>query len=177
MKKLIAFIVFLSMSSVNVYSQSVLQKVSVGAGLGVQLPVGDYKITEGRKLLGDFTLQYKISKYFSAAFNISFENSNSITVSYLNFSTRYNYLNYKNTLLPYFDLGIGAYYGNELLVKDDVWMYYSDRKSYFGGSLGTGLDLKLSPYTTLDLNIKYHTFTFSEPRHFFTVSTDLKFNL
>jgi hypothetical protein len=154
-----------------------IDRFSAGAGLGIQLPVGSYFTMKESNLLGDFTMQYKISKDFSEAFNISFENDSSIPVSYLSFSTRYNYIDYKNTLLPYLELGIGAYYGKELLVKEDVWMYYSERKSYFGGSIGTGLDLKLSPYAILDLNVKYHTFTFSEARHFFTVLTDIKFNL
>jgi hypothetical protein len=185
MKNLIIIIAIIFITISSAYPQvdneckstKFIERLSIGAGLGVQLPVGNYYTMKERNLLGDFTAQYKISKDFSAAFNISFENDNSVPVSYLNFSTRYRYLNYRNTLLPYFELGIGAYYGKELLAKDEVFMYYSERKSYFGGSAGTGLDLILSPYAALDLNVRYHSFNFDYTEHFFTVLSDIRFNL
>jgi len=183
MRNILAFLI-IAFTMVSAYSQSVpetntdkiFQRFSVGAGLGTLLPVGNFKMVKGNKLLGDLTLRYKFSNELSAGFDINFEDDNSAAVSHLNFDARYSYLHYKNTLLPYFEIGIGTYYGKELLAKDEAFMYYSETKSYFGGFLGTGLYLKLSP-AAIDLNVKYHTFTFNEARHFFTVLTSISFNL
>ncbi|MCX6157033.1 MAG: hypothetical protein WCK13_01000 [Ignavibacteriota bacterium] len=185
MKKLFAILFLVFNTVISAYSQPVLkintdkfiQRFSIGAGLGTLIPVENYKMVKGNKLLVDLTLRYKFSNEFSSGFDINFEDDNSAAVSYLNFDARYSYLNYRNTLIPYFEIGIGAYYGKELLAKDEVFMYYSETKSYFGGSVGTGLDLKLSPYAALDLNFKYHSFTFNEPLHFFTVLACIRFNL
>lgn len=183
-RHIITFVIIFN-TIASVYSQSdckynpekFIDRFSIGAGIGVQLPVGNYQTIKVRNLLGDFKISYKISNDFSTDINVSIENGDATPVSYLNLSAKYNYLQYRKTLYPYFEIGIGTYYGKELLVKDEVWMYYSERKSYFGGSIGTGLDIKLSPYAALGLNVKCHTFTFNEPQHFFTVLTGISFNL
>ena len=134
-----------------------------------------------RSLTGNLSLQFLICKNLFSSFNLGAEDDDSesgLTIPYVTIGAKYTYLNYKETLFPYFESDLGVYFVKSLLVKDDVWMYYSERKSYFGGSLGTGLDLKMSPYVSLDINFKYHLFDFENINYgFITILSGIRVNL
>jgi len=130
-------------------------------------------------LLGNFGIQYQINNNISIKLNTAFIPGSGFEISYSTIGAKYTYLNYRNTLLPYFGLDMGAYFYDHYEVKYDVWREYAGRKALFGGSIGTGLDLKMSDLTTFDLNVKLPSFELgrSNSTYFITVLSNLRINL
>jgi hypothetical protein len=181
-------IFFIAVSSV--YSQSgykngnieYIDRISIGAGFGEQMPVGKYPRLKETAMIGNIFFQYEFCEGIFAALNTSLEESNTGTgiVSYVSSGLRYSLLNYRNTLYPYFETELGLYFVNYPNVHPDE--YTNDvndvlDNQLFGYNIGTGMDLRLSPLVTLDINFKFHSFNVDNKRNFFTYLTILKFNL
>ena len=186
MKKLIITlaIIFITISYVhsqNIQSnESFIHNISLGAGLGAQILAQDFSpLMSNSSFLVNFEIQYKINKDFSVNLNTALKDNPGFEISYSTIGAKYTYLDYKNTLLPYIGLDFGAYFYDDYKVIYDVWTEYAGRKALFGGSFGTGLDLKMSKLATLDLNVKLHSFELgrSNSTYFVTVLSNLRFNL
>lgn len=186
MKKLIITLLIIFITISNVHSQntksneSFIHNISLGAGLGAQILAQDFSpLMNNSSLLVNFEIQYKINKDFSVNLNTALNENPGFEISYSTIGAKYTYLNYNNTLLPYFGLDFGAYFYKDYKVIYDVWTEYTGRKALFGGSIGTGLDLKMSKLAALDLNVKLHSFELgkSNPTYFITVLSTLRFNL
>jgi len=185
MKKLIIAVTLIFIAITSVYSQyknqkeSFIHNFSIGAGLGFQESVQNYIQSNKSSLLGNFLIQYQINKNLSANINTAFKFDSKIEISYATIGGKYSYFNYKNTLLPYIGLDLGAYFYEASYVTEDTWIKYEGRKALLGGSIGTGLDLKMSKLATLDLNVKLHSFELARrhSNYFITVLTNLRINL
>jgi len=186
MKKLIITVILIFIAIIPVNSQHINQResfihnFSIGAGLGFQELVQNYLLSMNKSsLLGNFLIQYQINKNLSANINTAFKVDSKIEISYATIGGKYSYFNYENTLLPYIGLDLGAYFYEDFKARYDDWPEYVGRRALLGGSIGTGLDLKMSKLATLDLNVKLHSFELarSNSNYFITVITNLRINL
>ena len=190
MKKLIIifaiiFITFTSANSQYIHKKkSFIHRISMGAGLGAQILAQDHSyLIDDKSGIVNFVIQYQFNNNFSAILNTAFiDVFSDFDIFYTTIGVKYSYLNYKETLFPYIELDLGSYYSKVWIVTEDVWMTnsgYSGRKAFFGGSIGTGLDLKLSPFVTFDLNFKIHSFELvkNNSNNFFTILSMMKINL
>jgi len=181
-------IFFLAISSL--YSQSgykngkidIIDRISLGAGFGEQMPIGKYPQLKQTAMIGNIFFQYEFCEGIFATLNSSLEKgyTETVKVSYISSGVRYSLFNYRNTLHPYIETELGLYIINIPDVHTDE--YINDRNDdlesrLFGYNIGTGIDLRLSPLVTLDINFKFHSFNVDNKRNFFTYLTILKFNL
>jgi len=166
-------------------NESFIRKFSLDVGLGAEIPTQGWPYLNKSKstLLGNLGIQYQINKNISVKLNTAFVENSGFEISYSTIGAKYSYLNYENTLLPYFGLDMGAYFYKQYYVSTaplENWQVYKDegRKASFGGSIGTGLDLKMSNHTTFDINVKLHSFELakSNSTYFITVLTALRIN-
>ncbi len=174
----------------SAYSQSVykngsiefIDRFSIGAGLGAQAPIGKYPTLKESAVIGNLFLQFEYSEGLFTTMNASIEDRNTGTgfVSYLSSGTRFSLLNYENTLYPYIETELGFYFVN---VQFFDWGFEDPKSNsepgnpLFGVNIGTGLDLRLSPLATVDINVKFHSFNMNDKKNFFTFLSILKFNL
>jgi hypothetical protein len=190
MKYLLIILAVFLITLSTAYSQSgykngkieAIDRISIGAGFGEQIPIGKYPRLKETNMIGNLVIQYEFNEGLYAVMNISLEerNTGSGIVSYVSSGLRYSLLNYRNTLYPYFETELGLYFVNYPNVHPDEYTNdFNDvlDNQLFGYNIGTGMDLRLSPLVTLDINFKFHSFNVDNKRNFFTYLTILKFNL
>ena len=144
-------------------------------------PIGKYPTLKETTLLGNLYLQFEFSEGFFATLNTSIEDGNTGTgVSYVNSGIRYSLVNYKSTLYPYVETELGLYfvdYPIAFTLEYGTNTNYETDNQLFGYNIGTGLDFRLSPLVTLDINVKFHSFNINDKKNFFTFLSIFKFNL
>jgi len=174
----------------TVYSQSgykngrieYIDRISIGAGLGAQAPIGKFPRLKETSIIGNLFFQCEFSERLFATLNTSIEDRNSGTglISYVNSGIRYSLINYRNTLYPYIETELGLYFVN---VQFFDWGFEDPESDsepgnpLFGYNIGTGIDLRISPLATVDINVKFHSFNLEDKKNFFSFLSILKFNL
>ena len=159
-----------------------IDRISIGAGLGAQVPIEKYPTLKETSVIGNLFFQCEFSERLFATLNTSIEDRNSGTglISYINSGIRYSLINYRNTLYPYFETELGIYFIKNQYVQtwgNGTEINYAPDNPLFGYNIGTGIDLRISPLTTVDINVKFHSFNFGDKKNFFTFLSILKFNL
>lgn len=182
---LLLFIIVTSAQSQSGYKNGnieLIDRFSIGAGFGAQAPIGKYPRLKESAVIGNLFFQYEFSERFFVILNTSIEDRNTGTgvISYVNSGIRHSLINYRNTLYPYFETELGLYFVGYTYVHpfENVGNTNSPTDNQlFGYNVGTGLDFRLSPLVTLDINVKFHSFNMDDKKNFYTFLSILKFNL